>query len=206
MIPYNDPFVTKLDEDIRYLLEHEDLEKMTDVRARLEVLGQSNCSGLTRYWDKTQIGFGVPDRAFKGDSPYYFPDAPPVKVFCTSGTSGAKPGRCYYSERGLALMEAAVLQAARKHLIQDLEQPAIIRLLPSEQAAPEMIMAHGMELISRTFGAAQLSQSVITDRGFERDLFCEITLSSTSRRTSCNLDWWFFCLRECNGCFATGEN
>lgn len=174
MIPYNDPFVVKLDEDIRYLLEHEDREKIADVRARLEALGQSNCPSLTRYWHKTQIGFGVPDRAFKGDSPYYFPDAPPVKVFSTSGTSGAKPGRCYYSARGLSLMEAGILKAASKNLIQDLEKPAIIRLLPSEQTAPEMIMAYGMELIARTFGAEQLSQSVVTERGFDRDLLVKL--------------------------------
>lgn len=174
MIPYNDPFVTKLDEDIRYLLEHEDLEKMADVRARLEALGQSNYPGLTRYWHKTQIGFGVPDRAFKGESPYYFPDAPPVKLFCTSGTSGSKQGRCYYSARGLRLMETAVLQTAKNNLIQDLEEPAIIRLLPSQEAAPEMIMAYGMELIARTFGAAHLSQSVVTDRGFDRDLLVKL--------------------------------
>ena len=174
MIPYNDPFVAKLDEDIRYLLEHKDQKKMADVRSRLEALGQSNCPGLNRYWHKTQIGFGVPDKVFKGESPYYFPDAPPVKVFSTSGTSGAKPGRCYYSARGLALMEATVLQTAKDNLIQDLEEPAIIRLLPSEEAAPEMIMAYGMELIASTFGAAYLSQSVVTDRGFDHDLLVKL--------------------------------
>ncbi len=174
MIPYNDPFVVKLDEDIRYLLEHNDREKIADVRLRLETLAQSNCPSLIRYWQNTQIGFGVPDQAFKGEPPYYFPDAPPVKVFCTSGTSGAKRGRCYYSARGLGLMEAAVLQAARNNLIKDLKEPAIIRLLPSQEAAPEMIMAYGMDLIARTFGAAHLSQSVVTERGFNRDLLVKL--------------------------------
>ncbi len=173
MIAYNDPFVMGLDNDIHAFIETtesvSDDQKALDIKQRLEALGQANCPALARYWQQTEYGAAVVDRAFKGtELLYYFPEQLPEKIFYTSGTSSAVAGRCAYSARGMRLMKASVLHAGKTHIVRDLERPAIIRLLPSTQTAPNNIMAYGMECIAKAFGDPSLSQAVINNDGFDQ--------------------------------------
>lgn len=132
----------------------------------------ANLPAVADYWRRTQRGFGVPDTAFKGTSPYLFPDEPPARTFRTSGTSGTAKGVAHYSARGMELMDLSILAGARANVVRGLDRPMILRLVPPEQLAPEMVMAHGMELIARELGHPTLSACVVTPSGVDLPLLC----------------------------------
>ena len=54
-----------------------------------------------------------------------------------------------------------------RNIIRKLEMPIILRLVPAERAAPEMVMAYGMERIAATFGHPQLSACVVGAGGID---------------------------------------
>jgi hypothetical protein len=169
MYRYNDSFVQNLADQIAALILGETINRES-VEQALEELALSNLPQLPNYWQKAGCRLGIPDSAFKNGSVYYFPDQPAARVFRTSGTSGADRGVACYSPLGLKLMDLSIIENARRHLIQALDRPVIIRFVPTVAQAPEMIMAYGMELIATTFGDRVHSASVITGSGvdFER--------------------------------------
>jgi hypothetical protein len=169
MFRYKDPFVQNLAEQIAALILGEAIDRES-VEQALEELALANLPQLADYWRKTGCRLGIPDSAFKNSHVYYFPDQPAARVFRTSGTSGADRGAACYSPLGLKLMDLSIIENARRHLIQELDRPVIIRFVPTVSQAPDMIMAYGMELIATTFGDKARSASVITGSGvdFER--------------------------------------
>lgn len=166
---YRDPFVVRLFEDIGALIDAGDGD-VSGIEARLAELAAANAPHLAAYRRRMRTDLGVPDTAFKESSPYYFADEPPVRTFCTSGTTSAVRGQVGYSARGLALMDASILQNARRHIVGALTSPAILRLVPDVAAAPTMIMAYGMARIAAAFGHPTLSTSVIGARGVDYEL------------------------------------
>ena len=163
---YRDPGLTTLFEDMGRLVTGESVDR-SSVEARLLEVAEANAPELSEYWRRIGRGVGVPDTAFKGHAPYLFSDEPPVRTFSTSGTTGSARGRAAYSKRGLALMDLSIHHNARRHIIGALDSPAIIRFVPPERAAPEMVMAYGMERIAGDFGDPELSASVVTANGVD---------------------------------------
>ena len=163
---YRDPALNTLFQDIGCLVTGESADRESVVARLLEVAA-ANAPELGMYWRRLGHGLGVPDSAFKERAPYLFPDEPPVREFSTSGTTGSARGRAPYSKRGLALMDLSIHHNAQRHIIGDLEAPAIVRLVPSEHAAPEMVMAYGMERIAADFGDPELSASVVGPQGVD---------------------------------------
>lgn len=165
-LKYRDPFIERLFQDIGGLVG-DGVGDVGSIEARLQELALANSPQVADYWKRTQSGMGVPDSAFKGASPYLFPEETPRRTFRTSGTTGSERGNAHYTERGLALMDLSIVNNARRHIVQKLDTPVILRCVPSESAAPEMVMAHGMELIARTFGHRELSACVIGPNGID---------------------------------------
>lgn len=163
---YRDRFVGQLSEDIAALIAGIVAVKGS-VRQRLTELAEANSPQVEAYWARTERGRGVPDTAFKGAAPYLFPEQMPARTFRTSGTSGAQRGSASYSPLGLELMNLSIRENARQHIIGDLERPAIVRFVPPERAAPEMVMAYGMEQIAGAFAEPELSDSVIGPDGVD---------------------------------------
>lgn len=168
-IAYRDAFVTRLFDDIAELIAH-DAGAPAAIEARLFELGRANSPAFADYARRAPRGLGVPDSAFKLDSPYYFADEPPARTFRTSGTTGQSRGAASYSLRGMQLMDASILRQARSQIVRDIERPMFVRLVPPESLAPEMVMAHGMELIARELGHAELNACVIGARGVDYEL------------------------------------
>lgn len=166
MYRYDDFFVTELFEDIGRLIlgESSDSESIWN---RLCELALANSPAVAEYWRRTERGRGIPDSAFRGASPYLFPDREPARTFSTSGTTSALRGQASYSPRGMELMDLSILENARCHILAGLDRPAIIRLVPPANAAPSMVMAYGMELIASTLGHPELSDVVIGERGID---------------------------------------
>jgi hypothetical protein len=165
-IRHHDRFVDRLFEDIAQLIVH-GTGVPSSIEARLTELARANSPALVDYWQRTMAGLGVPDTAFKERSPYWFDDEPPARSFRTSGTSGQSRGAAHYSARGLKLMELSILHNARRHMLGELSAPLILRLVPPEALAPEMVMAFGMEQIAATFGHPELSACVIGAGGVD---------------------------------------
>jgi hypothetical protein len=163
---YRDPSLVTLFEDMGCLVTGESVDRES-VEARLLEIAEANAPELATYWRHLGRGVGIPDTAFKQRAPYLFPEEPPVRSFATSGTTGSARGRAPYSKRGLALMDLSIHHNARRHIIGALEAPAIVRLVPPERAAPEMVMAYGMERIAGDFGDPELSASVVTSSGVD---------------------------------------
>jgi hypothetical protein len=163
---YRDNFVARLFDDIGGMLAG-DAAVAASIEPRLNELVCANAPEVIDYWKRTRRGLGVPDAAFKGNSPYLFPDAPPVRTFRTSGTSGGERGTAHYSAQGLALMDLSILANARRHIIRDLTSPVILRMVPSAAAAPEMVIAYGMEHIAKTFGHPDLSTCLLGPQGVD---------------------------------------
>jgi len=94
----------------------------------------------------------VPTDAFKALD--LFAGAPDeiAHTFRTSGTSGAARGRAHFSREGLRVMDAAIVANAERRLFPDGKRMRILVLAPPPEAAPEMIMAHGMAHLIRKFG------------------------------------------------------
>ncbi len=91
-----------------------------------------------------------------------------VKEFRTSGTSGSTPGRALFSESGLELMAEAIRVNARVMLLPDGRATRILILAPPPEAAPHMIMAHGMDQLRREFGLPG-SRFLIGPEGLDSD-------------------------------------
>lgn len=87
--------------------------------------------------------------------------------FRTSGTSGRAQGVAEYSKAGLELMQLSIAANARRHLFRGLDRPAVIRLVPSREAAPEVVMAWGMDYLAETFGDPETSVCAIGPRGLD---------------------------------------
>lgn len=174
-ISYADPFIDQLFERMGALIEADSgdadetalKQNAATLAADLDELARVNLPELGRYWARTRIGQGIPDVAFRQGRTYLFADEPPTRTFRTSGTSGAARGVAHYSRRGLALMRASILAGARRFMLPGLDRPAIIRLVPEEAAAPDMVMAHGMELIASTFGDPDASACVVGSSGLD---------------------------------------
>jgi hypothetical protein len=164
-LSYDDPALERLFEDLAALVVDGRGDGAALEGRLLELARRSPV--VSAYWRRTRAGLGVPDVAFRDDSPYFFADHPPARTFRTSGTSGAGRGSAHYSRRGLALMDLSIVANARRHITGDLDRPAILRFVPPEAAAPEMVMAHGMELIARELGHPGLSACVIGPRGLD---------------------------------------
>ncbi|MAE69835.1 MAG: hypothetical protein CME06_05135 [Gemmatimonadetes bacterium] len=94
----------------------------------------------------------VPTEAFRRFELFAGDDPP--REFRTSGTSGSKPGRALFSDQGLELMAEAIRVNARAMLLPDERATRILILAPPPEAAPHMIMAHGMEQLRREHGLA----------------------------------------------------
>lgn len=166
-LSYRDGFVQRLFDDIGALICG-DGTLGASVEQRLCELATENAPELATYWRNAGGKRGVPDTAFRSACPpYWFPDQPPQRVFRTSGTSGGERGQVFCSPLGLELMNESICAQAKAWMLDGLEHPAIVRLVPGEADAPEMIMAYGMELIARRFGHPDLSSSVITARGVD---------------------------------------
>lgn len=170
---YADPFIGRLSDDIAAIIEGR-RDDAALVREKLFELCEANCPEVADYWNRTERGRGVPDTAFRGKSIYLFPDQTPARTFRTSGTTGVDRGSASYSPLGLELMNASILENARRHMMAALDRPAIVRFVPSADAAPDMVMAYGMELIAKKFGDARLSASVIESTGIRLDRLREL--------------------------------
>jgi hypothetical protein len=168
-ISYRDPFVQRLCDDIGNLISKESVDR-SSIEMRLRELATANSPQTAEYWKRTSSGFGVPDHAYKSSPPYFFLEERPVETFRTSGTSGTNTGTVAYTARGLELMNLSILANARRHILAELSEPIIIRLVPSKRAAPSMVMAYGMELIAEELGNPALSACVLTSAGFDRRL------------------------------------
>ena len=167
MIDYRDDFVTRLADDVEDLIEGGASVRSDAVLARLLELAQCNCAAFARYAKRFGSGVGVPDRAFKADTPYLFPEVEPACTFETSGTSGALRGRAHYTPLGMRLLRATILAGARRNIVADLDRPCIVRLVPTRESAPRMVMAYGMQLIEEAYGDPRASGSVIGPHGIE---------------------------------------
>lgn len=168
MYRYRCHFIGELVDDIGGLILGENADKDV-VWDKLCQLAMANSRAVVGYWNMTERGRGIPDGAFKTAPPYFFPDQPPARTFRTSGTTGGDRGSASYSPHGLELMRLSITQNARKHVIAGLERPAVVRFVPAERSALEMIMAHGMELIAATFGDPELSDVVVGPGGIDYD-------------------------------------
>lgn len=96
----------------------------------------------------------VPTQAFKQLRLFAGDDADVVRVFRTSGTSGAARGEACFSREGLALMDVAIEVRAGAMLFPDALGTRILALAPSPTADPERIMAYGIAHLIERFGSA----------------------------------------------------
>ena len=88
------------------------------------------------------------------------------RIFSTSGTTqGVKKGRSFFSDSGLALMDAAILENARQYLFPDNIRLRFLIIAPSPEQAPHMIMAYGMEQLRQSFGLPG-SRFLVGEQGF----------------------------------------
>jgi len=163
---YRDSFVARLFDDIGAMLGG-DSGVAASIEPRLNELVCANSPAVIDYWKRTRRGLGVPDAAFKGNPPYLFADEPPVRTFRTSGTTGGERGAAHYSARGLELMNLSILANARRHIVRELHSPVILRMVPSAAAAPDMVIAYGMEYIAKAFGHPELSTCVLGPQGVD---------------------------------------
>jgi hypothetical protein len=167
-IRYRDRLVAELLDDMHALIAG-DGSLRSSVKERQRELSLVNSAKVGDYWARTSSGFGIPDCAFRDELLYLFPEEEPARIFSTSGTSGRRRGRAAYSPAGLALMNSSILKNAAAHIMSGLERPAFIRLVPTEEAAPEMVMAYGMGLIERAFADPGLSASVVGPSGVDNE-------------------------------------
>lgn len=71
------------------------------------------------------------------------------KTFRTSGTSGKGRGASCFAEEDLALMKLSILENAKTNLFADGQKTRFMMLVPSQEEAPDIIMAHGMAEITQ---------------------------------------------------------
>jgi len=94
----------------------------------------------------------VPTSAFKSGIFYAGNAKKAVRMFATSGTTGAKKGKAHYSADGLELMDVSIIRNAREMLFSDNVNSRIAILVPSPEEASEMIIAYGMDVLRKVFG------------------------------------------------------
>lgn len=170
---YSDPQTEKIFEQIAETI-CDGSSWNSELEEVLIELALANSPEVAEYWKRTERGRGVPDRAFRGARLYWFADQSPERTFRTSGTSGAGArGEAAYSPRGLELLRLTILEHARRRIVCDLERPAMIRFVPDERAAPEMIMAYGMGLIASELGDRDTSAVVVAPSGVDFELLAD---------------------------------
>jgi hypothetical protein len=166
LITYRDRFVDLLFNDIAALIVDGSGDPHS-IEARLLELTAANAPQVAEYWTRTRYGFGVPDTAFKDVSPYLFPQETPARVFCSSGTTGTERTAVCYTDRGLELKNLSVVTNVGRHILADLDRPVILGLVPPARCAPQMALAHEVDLIAETLGHRELSASVVTSQGVD---------------------------------------
>lgn len=169
-VAHDDPHVARLFEDMARLV-CDGVGDPLDVREQLTELAVANSPDVARYWKQVGVGVGVPDTAYKDGGPHLFPDAPVVRVFRTSGTSGSARGAVRYSRLGLELKRLAVEANARRHVRGDGDvRPVVLPLVPSEDAAPDMAIAFDFARVAESCGDPELSTAVVGPNGVDFDL------------------------------------
>jgi anaerobic magnesium-protoporphyrin IX monomethyl ester cyclase len=109
---------------------------------------------------------GISTEAFKLFELFSRPATEAQRSFSTSGTTrGNKKGRSLFSAEGLELMDAAILENARRCLFPDSGTYRFLIIAPPPEKAPHMIMAYGMEQLKKNFGRAG-SRFLIGESGF----------------------------------------
>lgn len=202
---YRDPFIELLFEDISRLILGEAIDSEF-ILARQCELAAANSTTMAEYWRMTERRRAIPDSAFKESPLYLFPDQEPVREFRTSGTSGTGSGCVAYSPRGMELMRISIVENARRHIVQNLDRPAIIRLVPSPKSAPNMVMAYGMELIATRFGDPELSDVVVHESGIDYDrLISAISRASAAGVPTVLIGASFAIVNACEGLAHRGR-
>ncbi|MFD1151852.1 long-chain-fatty-acid--protein ligase [Saccharothrix hoggarensis] len=168
-VAHDDPHVARLFERMA-LLVSDGIGDPLDVHEHLVELAMANSPDVARYWKQVGVGVGVPDTAYKDGGPHLFPDAPPVRVFRTSGTTGSVRGSVRYSKLGLELKGIAIAANARRHLLTGDVRPAVLSFAPSEEAAPEMAIAFDMARLAEACGDPRFSAAVVGSDGVDFDL------------------------------------
>ena len=109
---------------------------------------------------------GITTDGFKLVDLFAKPSTEAKRIFSTSGTTqGVKKGRSFFSDKGLALMDAAILENARQYLFPDDLRLRFLIIAPSPEKAPHMIMAYGMEQLRQSFGLPG-SRFLVGEQGF----------------------------------------
>lgn len=109
---------------------------------------------------------GISTEGFKLFELFSRPPAEAKRIFSTSGTTqGVKKGRALFSEEGLELMDAAILENARRCLFPDSGRFRFLIIVPPPEQVPHMIMAYGMEQLKKNYGLAG-SRFLIGEKGF----------------------------------------
>ncbi|MEU5694518.1 acyl-CoA reductase [Actinosynnema sp. NPDC020468] len=165
-VAHDDPYVARLFEDIA-LLVVDGVGDPDALHERLLELSVANSPDVARYWKQVGPGVGVPDAAYKDRGPHLFPDAPVVREFRTSGTTGSVRGSVRYTKLGLELKALAVATNARRFVVPDGPPPVVIVFAPSELDHPEMAIAFDMARIKETCGDPELSTWVVGPGGVD---------------------------------------
>ncbi|QFZ19933.1 long-chain-fatty-acid--protein ligase [Saccharothrix syringae] len=168
-VAHDDPHVARLFEQMVRLVAEEDGDPL-DVHEQLLELAQANLPEVARYWKQVGTGVGVPDTAYKDGGPHLFPDAPVVREFRTSGTTGSSRGSVRYSRLGLELKGIAVAARARREIAFPDVRPVVLPFAPSEPAAPHMAIAFDMARIVEAVGDPRLSTAVVGADGVDVEL------------------------------------
>ncbi|TVM19207.1 hypothetical protein DPQ33_02275 [Oceanidesulfovibrio indonesiensis] len=122
---------------------------------------------IDTYADIPAVGLGV----FKKFE--FFAGGDVVKTFRTSGTSGKGRGASIFDAADLELMNASILANAAQHFFPDGQKTRFFMLVPPPAMAPDVIMAYGMDHISRTWALAEPFCAVgpgrlLLDEGIQR--------------------------------------
>ncbi|MFT7839234.1 acyl-CoA reductase [Saccharothrix sp. BKS2] len=171
-IAHDDPHVARLFEHLVRLVAEEDGDPL-DAQDQLVELARTNSPEVARYWKQVGTGVGVPDTAYKGGGPHLFPDAPVVREFRTSGTTGSTRGSVRYSPLGLELKRVAVTARARREIDFADVRPVVLPFVPSERAAPHMAIAFDMARIAEAVGDPRLSTAVVREAGVDFELLAQ---------------------------------
>lgn len=123
----------------------------------------ANLPALAAYWDN--LGWSPDSIGTYADIPAvglgvfkkfeFFAGGDVVKTFRTSGTSGKGRGASIFDAADLELMNASILANAAQHFFPDGQKTRFFMLVPSPVMAPDVIMAYGMDHISRTWASAE---------------------------------------------------
>ena len=171
-IGYADPFVERLCQDVAALVV-DGAGDAGELKERSIELALANSPPAAAYWKRTRPGLGIPAEAYKQRQIDLFPGQPVTRVFRSSGTTGSRRSVVRYTKRGAELMRLSVEENARRHVFRGLDEPVVLRLVPTETAAPHMSIAHHLELMSRRFGHRTLSTSVVSPAGVDLELLID---------------------------------